>query len=440
MEQRWTLHVENFARIKEADIEISPLMCFVGDNNSGKSYMMSLLWGLIVSGEFFLKRATEDTLLAKKCTEWVMENTEKETVINKEVQQMYVAWFNEVMESCKDEFVKYVFNYQLSIGKIEIRNFRYLKKITFATTKDYNTLTIKHGKFGVTTYDWHDNKRKFASINTIICWSLLMNSFTSTTSPVSRQIDSIYFPASRTGFVLTYPQIASQTLKDFYSLGNKNILQNKLTLPYINFLQFLVNVSTRILITKRDKELIKFINRELISGKIDVAEDGDEMRYQPEDLPDNLPMSVASSVITEVASLSLIFGITPASAKHLVIEEPEAHLHPALQKKIAQFIIRLTNSNTPVWITTHSDTILQHFNNMIKLKNHPDCKKILKEFSYTKDDLLGENEIALYQFKRKECETTIERLKSGKYGFVVPTFNDANEKLLEEILAFQEDD
>ena len=37
----WTLHVENFAKIKSADIQISPLLCLVGDNNSGKSYMMS---------------------------------------------------------------------------------------------------------------------------------------------------------------------------------------------------------------------------------------------------------------------------------------------------------------------------------------------------------------------------------------------------------------
>ena len=48
MDQTWTLHVENFARIKKADIEISPLMCFIGDNNSGKSYIMSLLWGILV--------------------------------------------------------------------------------------------------------------------------------------------------------------------------------------------------------------------------------------------------------------------------------------------------------------------------------------------------------------------------------------------------------
>lgn len=45
MDQRWTLHVENIGKVLAADIQIAPLICFVGDNNSGKSYIMTLLWG-----------------------------------------------------------------------------------------------------------------------------------------------------------------------------------------------------------------------------------------------------------------------------------------------------------------------------------------------------------------------------------------------------------
>ena len=51
MNKKWTLHVENFAKIKSADVTIAPLMCFVGDNNSGKSYLMSILWGILTLGK-----------------------------------------------------------------------------------------------------------------------------------------------------------------------------------------------------------------------------------------------------------------------------------------------------------------------------------------------------------------------------------------------------
>lgn len=33
----WKLHVQDYGKIKSAEIEIEPLTLFVGDNNSGKS-------------------------------------------------------------------------------------------------------------------------------------------------------------------------------------------------------------------------------------------------------------------------------------------------------------------------------------------------------------------------------------------------------------------
>lgn len=40
------IHVEKFGKIKKADIELTPFTLFVGDNNSGKSYLLSLIWAL----------------------------------------------------------------------------------------------------------------------------------------------------------------------------------------------------------------------------------------------------------------------------------------------------------------------------------------------------------------------------------------------------------
>lgn len=149
-------------------------------------------------------------------------------------------------------------------------------------------------------------------------------------------------------------------------------------------------------------------------------------------------MSITSSVVTEITSLLLLLT-TRLPLRLIIIEEPEAHLHPALQKKIAQFLIQLVHSGIPIWITTHSDTILQHFNNMIKLNNRSeeDRRQLLQDFNYTDKDLLSPNETNLYQFERGDKHTKITKLQSGKYGFVVPSFNQSIDKLMTEIFAFQ---
>ena len=49
----WKLKVAGYGKIESAEIEMAPLTLFVGDNNSGKSYLMSLLWGILNLEEVF---------------------------------------------------------------------------------------------------------------------------------------------------------------------------------------------------------------------------------------------------------------------------------------------------------------------------------------------------------------------------------------------------
>ena len=48
---RHHLIIEKFGKIERADIQMAPFTLFVGDNNSGKSYLLSLLWGIYTADE-----------------------------------------------------------------------------------------------------------------------------------------------------------------------------------------------------------------------------------------------------------------------------------------------------------------------------------------------------------------------------------------------------
>ena len=45
------LTIEEFGKIKRAKLKVAPFTLFVGDNNSGKSYLLSLLWGIYTADE-----------------------------------------------------------------------------------------------------------------------------------------------------------------------------------------------------------------------------------------------------------------------------------------------------------------------------------------------------------------------------------------------------
>lgn len=457
MNQRWTLHVENFARIEKADIEISPLMCFIGDNNSGKSYIMNLLWGIIANGHMFYydkNKCCIDSPEYAKCNEWWLSNINKKVEITPEIAQRYIDWFNKILEKNKGKLLQNIFNNEMEIGKLEIRSFS-IRKPVFVNLNDspspikksygYNPIDANLLEINI-NLPTSDKPEIYSGslffVNFVICWHLLMNGLTRIEESLEDEETPIYLPASRTGLLLVHRLIASNSMKSVLSMNFSKDFQEKLTAPYVQFLDLLINFpNTTEEQSEKKQELSKFIKNEIIHGAIEVREDvtGKKMRYSPEDSENELTMSVTSSVVTEIASLLLILT-TRMPLRLVIIEEPEAHLHPALQKKIAQLLIRFIHSGIPIWITTHSDTILQHFNNMIKLNNRSTEEKeeLLKEYKYKAEDLLSPEEINLYQFERGEKHTEIQKLESGKYGFVGNLFNKAIEELVNEIYAFQE--
>ena len=42
------IHVRNFGKIESADIDVANMVVFVGENNSGKTYIMQLIYGLLL--------------------------------------------------------------------------------------------------------------------------------------------------------------------------------------------------------------------------------------------------------------------------------------------------------------------------------------------------------------------------------------------------------
>ena len=446
MNKRWTLHIENLAKIAQADVEVSQLMCFVGNNNSGKSYLLSLLWGVLMFGREYFPSKPSESKAYRLCESWIQQNWGKKCVVENETIDLYCNWFNEILANNKQALTRRIFNRELTVGKIEIRNVSKARKITVQWKEDASRFS------NGSTYVKFPMPDKFekataARINAYICWNLLMNDIAGpalTPSIKSRRLgEPLYLPASRTGFMLTYKQLSSSAMEyySFYNSLGDEMESMKLTAPYVDFLQAIIQFDTSGKTPEKYQKLLDFAEKEMTGGTL-IAK-GIHMPtvlYKPADIKEELPLYATSSIVSELSPLLLVLK-SDIMFKTIIIEEPEAHLHPALQKKMAQFIIQLMNCGINVWITTHSDTILQHFNNMIRLQKHPDKENLMDRLGYIQEDLLDLNQANLYQFDTTETGRTIlNAVKHNEYGFIVPTFNDALDAMLDEVYTLREEE
>ena len=99
MEQTWALKVERFGKIKQGEIDIAPLMLFVGDNNSGKSYLMSLLWGVLSEGRKLFPKDPPNTSTYKEIDRFLESSIGDDCLIQDREAQLFVQWFNYVLRN-----------------------------------------------------------------------------------------------------------------------------------------------------------------------------------------------------------------------------------------------------------------------------------------------------------------------------------------------------
>ena len=83
----------------------------------------------------------------------------------------------------------------------------------------------------------------------------------------------------------------------------------------------------------------------------------------------------ASSMITELTPVVLYLRCRVSPGDVLIIEEPEAHLHPGMQTVFAREIARLVRSGVRVLMTTHSEWFLEQIGNLVRLSSLPESRR-----------------------------------------------------------------
>ena len=456
MRAPWKLLVEGFGKIERAEVEVRPLMLFVGENNTGKSYLASLLWGLLAMPDTLFDEAVEKLPSWQACADWYRERIaeaegpEHRYTFSAEDRVLFTKLLNDALEFGKDRFAQRLFGSNtVDVGRIRVEpdlDYAYPRlcidpaQADPEDTEPWVSIQVMGPDVtlgpGASKSFNRESQRNLLPFTTAL---VAFSGFSAFAHPRGGGIwgrAPIFLPASRTGFMLLYKAVARRSLHEAFRPANTSERWLDLTAPAFDFIDRIAFG------LKGEKghfsEEADLLERE-IGGRVElVTTQGavNEFRYLPDGSSSPLTMPLSSSLITELAPIILTLRHATGFFA-LILEEPEAHLHPKLQRRLAQVIVRLIRKGLYVWITTHSENFCQQINNFLKIGCHPDRAALQQKLEYGDQDYLELDDIAGYQFTSEGDKSIVSELKKTPRGLVMPTFNRELTELSKETLFLQ---
>jgi predicted ATPase len=140
-----------------------------------------------------------------------------------------------------------------------------------------------------------------------------------------------------------------------------------------------------------------------------------------------------------VSELSAIYLLSGALKEGwwLVVEEPEAHVHPTGQMGIARFMAKLARLGVNVMATTHSDIIALKLAQMVGLAGLTPEER--ERLGYRGDEYLTKEELALYSFEPEDGSIArkVEVSETGEVSSL-PTYTNVLEEMYGEAVRLLE--
>ena len=186
-----------------------------------------------------------------------------------------------------------------------------------------------------------------------------------------RRSETHYLPAARSGIMQSHRVIASSLVANATRAGLERFPEIPTFSGVVaDFLQQLILYEEERTSDDLMKDLADVLEREVLDGQIRVnralAGGIPDFVYQPRKTEENIRLTRASSMVTELAPVVLLLRNAIARGDMLIIDEPEAHLHPAAQTEMAKTLGRLVRAGVRVVVTTHSDWLLMEIGNLIR--------------------------------------------------------------------------
>ena len=454
------ISVKNFGPIGEAkDIHLSPMTLFVGPSNTGKSYLAILLYAI---AETFTRNLSWFTMAKKYLSdqdvmlkmisdiEGLMSSHAKESD-NSMFRKLYSDWAHTISEIWREKIL-YCFGEE---GENLLQN----KNLSVILRSDDETLLIdlvspQHSRFlprlqseiidkipGILPPNFMqqqdpEKERVFIVFGFIVGQFhtvLLDNPF----------LSAHYLPAIRGGIMQSHRGLVDATMAQAPFAGLLGHSPRTNTAPMFNgvlsdFVRDIIKVGSDEKHTSRNKNIALIgerMEKGIMDGEIKIRKNETgypDFRYKFSrgGKERELPLNNTSSMVSELAPISVFVRHHLDKGDLFIVEEPEAHLHPKGQQAISDVLVQLANAGVFVLATTHSDIVLEQIGNAVRRAGLENKKSAAKNGG----ESLNENQAAAYSFAEgTKGKTKVKKIEfDSDEGFMTDDHLEASTALYNE--------
>ena len=429
------LVVENLGPIEHADIDLRPLTVLIGKNNTGKTYLAQALYAthktadsrlgsqdLLTEGE--IKTLQKDLLqssikgpynlpsyLEDKVNKWINFFLDQSGRFLKRNLQNYFGVSE--MKKITRWGQPYEVVVELHLDRKDIKrsllfgnNLKLLDP--FEAPKESFQIDNRNILSDIVFWERADDKEDIDKFHREFNYAISNNIWYKFLNTIGLSGNSHYLPAGRSGLLNAWTDVVKLRFElDRERFGMSRLPESSLggvALDFISLLAGILNPRHRPIFARYEGDTPLHAGplallTELMGGKIGAGstEEGyPALEYQQGG--NSIAIHHASSMVADLAPLAMWIEQLVAPSDLLIIDEPEAHLHPEAIRLVARVLVGLVNSGVRIVCATHSSVLLHELSNCILRSRLPQTGSD----DTTDNDYIAPEKIAVYRFKRQE--------------------------------------